>query len=203
MKNKNNYLIPIIALVLLTVGVFVYKSNATIFRCEEEGEFGGLIGPVRDIVGSRTAPTTTPAYYYREGGTIVASSSKIVKLLEGTDSLLFNVITPYASTSNMFSWRILGSNDNNCDTTATTTGGEAWNTYGVAIKDINWHEFDITSSYDNYQVSDSPATYGYENATGTSFILTNNIWGCAKIITNGSSTGALMQMKEKTLTSPF
>ena len=201
MKKETAIILGVIVALARIIGFVLIRNGNAI---ESEEEFGGRSGPVRDIIGTYGTPTaTTTAGEWLFSGLDVASvattSGDAVLLLQSTDSVLFTIETTVASSTNFFAWHIVGSNDPDCDTLATTTTGDNYVPTVALVEDINWYDLiaaDVTpTKYDNVILTDTVA-----NATGTSFLLTDVNWNCLKTEYRGASTTILMQMKEKILT---
>ena len=203
MKDSTKSNISIIACITLFcvaigfIGYYVISGVKSEIKPADE-QFGGVPGVLRDIVGTRTGTTTVPAVFYAVGETTEATTTARLELMQNTDSVLFNIQVVSASTTaqggSYFGWRILGSNDDGCDTASTSTIFDV-----TTVDQIDWfdigHAFDPVT-YDNHQLID-PEFGTDQYATGTSFILTNNIWKCIRVDACGSSTEIWMGMREK------
>ena len=172
----------------------------------ESETLGGRSGPKRDVVGTSgtPTPTTTSPVWFSNNNDLsgVATSTDVTMLLQSTDAVLFTIEQATASTTNFFNWYITGSNEDYCDTLATTTASELYVSTEPLVEDINWYPLiaaDVTASgYDNYGYNNSVGTQ--DNASTTSFLLTDVNWNCLRTQYKGASTTVLMQIKEKILT---
>lgn len=202
MSNKPSIIIPaIIVIAFMASGYFLGSAiKGQIFE-EEKTTFGGWSGPVRDLFGTRVGTSTTPLIWGNNNDlSTVATTSKRVALLQGTDTALFTIYIPAASTTNAFYWHILGSNDADCDTIATSTTDDNYVATKPLVSDIHWFNVDQTDDYNNSSLVNVVGNAA--NATGTSFSITDVNWGCFKIDARGASTTVWMQLKEKILTTP-
>ena len=191
---KKNIIIGV--LIALVVAGFIWFNSRD--APEQDLELGGRSGPVRDIVGTRGTPTatTTAGEWLFSGldlGSVTTATDDGIALIPGTDSVSVTIETTAASSTKSFSWHILGSNDDYCDTTVTSTEDDSYVAAEPLVGDINWYDIDQTDA--NAGIVDVTA-----NVTGTSFMLTDVNWGCLKTEYKGASTTILMQFKEKVLT---
>ena len=205
MKDKiTDVLYPGIILLMITViiGTLGYAFiNSFEKEPESEEQLQGRSGPERDIFGTRVSSTTIPlAFFNHSDFSVLRGTTTVYKaLLESTDTALITVTVPNASSTSEVYYKIWGSNDDKCDTTATSTTDDIYEEGGAPltdpiISDINWFDLVDTDSAGQFQ---NQATFGKENATGTSFILSDMNWGCLKFDATGASSTIWFQLKEK------
>ena len=163
------------ATVFVVVGVFVFKNTDKVLA--------GLPSSLINIIGSRPATTTIPAYFSGNGQT--GTSSLAVDLRGYADQMVTTfLITAASSTpSGRLTYQFLASNDKQCETTLTSTTA---NDQALA-KEINWYALGTEG-----QITATGAV-----ATGTVVSLQNLVWQCVKVEVNGSSTAALVQTRTK------
>ena len=208
MKDKTKFIIILgLFFVVLTVIIYFTGSGIKATIIPEQKEFGGLAGPDRDLIGTTGAPTattTSPLHFPADNNlsAVATSTTNGKMLLAGTDSVLFTIDQETASTTNSFYWQITGSIEDDCDTIATSTTDDNYDASKPLIDNIHWYDISVAkftpNGYNNNGLINQTA-----NATGTSFILNDVIWKCLRVDYRGASTTILMQMREKSLTSPF
>lgn len=207
-------LIIIFALIFILIGGvsgYLIKSGMAdkeIKALETEEILGGQADEPKDLfgkqVGTSTTPTSnlgTPGYPTSPNSDFsdtalqpYVTTSKSIILDGETDIALFTFDVLNASSSNYFSYDILGSNDTNCTTTATSTTDDNYNPVVALTSDIHW--FDIGT--DGARVSGSKEDIA-ANVTSTSRVLTNLNWKCLRLDLRGASTTVWAQIRQKTL----
>ena len=192
--------ITIFCVAIAIIGYYTISGVKSEIKSVDE-QFGGQSSGETEIVGtygSPTASTTAPVTFGNDNDlSVVATSSDVVELLPSTDSVLFTIFQPNSSSTNFFSWHIMGSNDWECyNAIGTSTTDDTYDATLPLIGDINWYSLELDESYDNYATDDIVGTE-YHNASTTSFVFQDINWNCLRIEYRGASTTALMQMKQK------
>lgn len=198
---------------LLSYGALIMVVIIGVLLLTGKGEdimLGGQSNPVPiDLIGTRgigAATTTTAVGFSITGsGGQSASTTYPLKIGNEQDLLIFSIYAQLASTSANAVFSVLGSNDADCDTTATSSTHSAYSTYhNTVINDIHW--FDLGDHYKNKVHSTSLAvattSISWINpivGTGRELILEDLNSKCVALQVSGSSTALWVQVRTKNL----
>lgn len=173
-----------IKIILTTLFITALVIGGAVFVGQNPQKvLAGLPSSLINIIGSRPATTTIPAFFSGNGQS--GTSTQVINLRGFADQMVTTFLITNASStpSGRLTYQFLASNDKQCETTLTSTTADDQ----ALAKEINWYALGTEG-----QISATGAV-----ATGTVVSLQNLVWQCVKIEVNGSSTAALVQTRTK------
>ena len=199
--NNNSKLLPailIIGIFALGIGIPVFFIAKEIYQVEPQDEIniGGELNEPRDVYGTRSSTSTTATAagsFLNPADAGHTTTSKAMLLDSMTDTALIAFKAIDASSTSFFQYEIYGSNDNGCDSIATSSDDDNWSVSDPFVQDVNWYDIGASNTRLDGLVS-NPNT---NNASGTVEVLTDLCWKCLKVDLKGASSTVWVQLTEK------
>lgn len=187
-------LVAVVALVGAIIGNNLLAGN------NQEENLGAITEYGIDVVGTKTGTSTVGVGFgntsYTAGQSATSTYPKKVGF--ATDEVTFSFRVINASSTNNMQFSFLGSYDDECDTSTTTTiYSDVVTTGQINWYDIGRHIVDYTYAS---PFSNGTTTFRYADATvdeGKTLTLTNLDYNCVALQASGSSTEAWVQMRRK------
>ena len=167
-----------------------------------------FINYASDVIGSKTGTTTAGVCFSCTSGGLSASTSYVSKLSGPITQAEYTLMALAASTSaqggSSAYFDVQGSNDDGCETIATSTSDTNYSDNLPLVSDINW--FDAAnhlnfrvhpSAFSNASSSLTSSWSNPMNGTGQELLLTNLNYQCLRLTVRASSTILWAQIRSK------
>ena len=185
----NKYFIGIFGGLLAVVVIAIYVG----YNLKAERSYGMVASDFAklssDVVGTRTVTSTVGVGFSLTSGGQSATSSYISKIGGNINNAVYTIYATAASSTSNARFDIQGSNDNYCDTTATSGGNLP------LVSEISWFSAGdhlkgkVHST--GFSNASSTASFAWTNPmenSGQELILTDLNYECLKLNVSGSST---------------
>lgn len=201
MKQQKGYsgIIPII-IGLIIISVITSYITVILTKDKVEEDIGKqdyeFIHYASDLVGSKSATTTTPAYFQNNYATTTA-----IRKISG-DIAIYTIQAVTASSTGVAAnviMSFLGSNDDFCNTATSTVGSQS--TADVVLTgDINWFDIGdhLKDKVHSTSLSSATSTLTWSDpitATGKEIILTDLAYECLRLDVSASGTALWIQLR--------
>lgn len=163
---------------LTIVGLLSVLTGFLLLKDKEPVALGGTYNKPTAVFGTLSKTVVTGKNF--NGLASANGTSSYATFIGGdTDTAVYTIKIKNASTtpSSYFTWNILGSNDDGCFTSGSST--------------INWFDVDPTNARRQATITNTGM------ATGTIVTLTDLNWQCLMFEGNGSSTEVWVQLTTK------
>lgn len=189
----NSVIIIFLIAALIGIGYLIFDRPGQ----SDELDFSGKASEPRDVFGTRSATTTTATAdgsFLNPADEGHATVTKALWLGGMTDMAIVTFKAIDASSTSFFQYDIFASNDNGCDTIATSTTDDNWSVGEPFVQDVNWYDIGASNTRVSGLVSNPSLS---ANASGTVEVLTNLNWKCLRVDLQGASTTVWAQLREK------
>jgi hypothetical protein len=201
MSKKVSLIVAVGVGIILVAGIVfaLFKSNGSVLG-KANSDFVHYTGV---LIGSHVATTTAGVLFNSSTGSMSATTSYIAKIGGNVENAVFTLkALNVSSTFSAVSVALQGSNDDFCDTKATSTVDARCSGDCVLTGDINW--FDAGNNLKNTAQNKTLASStnyvywsGMNAGDGSQIVLTDLNYECLKLNVSASSTNLYAEVRTK------